>query len=69
MSDKLTYYKSVSNCAVLVISFTLTLFHSFKSVNESKAKKRNKSVSRDVRALLFYGPKSCVAFFFFVIFV
>ena len=34
-----------------------------------KAKKRNKSVSRDARALLFYGLKSRVAFFFFVIFV
>ena len=28
------------------------------------AKKRNKSVSRDARALLFYGLKSRVAFFF-----
>ena len=31
----------------------------------AKAKKRNKSVSRDARALLFYGLKSRVAFFFF----
>ena len=29
-----------------------------------KAEKRNKSVSRDARALLFYGLKSRVAFFF-----
>ena len=32
---------------------------------ERKAKKRNKSVSRDARALLFYRLKSRVAFFFF----
>ena len=31
---------------------------------QGKAKKRNKSVSRDARALLFYGLKSRVAFFF-----
>ena len=39
----------------------------FCAAKQDQAKKRNKSVSRDARALLFYGLKSRVAFFFFFI--
>ena len=40
----------------------IKVIHDAKNI--TKAKKRNKSVSRDARALLFYGLKSRVAFFF-----
>ena len=50
------------------VKASIPLFISYlskaKSKQTYKAKKRNKSVSRDARALLFYGLKSRVAFFF-----